>query len=74
MAAVAVMALAGGAIGYFGDRCRWYESILLIAGAVLLIWPGLATDLIGLVVVGAIFLLQKRRHAAATISGPLPTA
>ena len=38
---------------------------LLIAGAVLLIWPGLVTDLIGLGVVGTIFLLQKRRYAVA---------
>jgi TRAP transporter 4TM/12TM fusion protein len=65
MSALAVMALAGGAIGYFGDKCKWYESVLLIAGAVLLIWPGLATDLTGIVVVGTIFLLQKRRHAVA---------
>ena len=62
---LAVMALAGGAIGYFGDKCRWYEAILLIGGAVFLIMPGLATDLIGIVVVGAIFILQKRRNALA---------
>lgn len=62
---LAVMALAGGAIGYFGDKCKWYESLLLIGGAVFLIWPGLATDLVGIVVVGAIYVLQKRRHAAA---------
>ena len=61
---LAVMALAGGAIGYFGDQCRWYEAILLIGGAVFLIMPGLTTDLIGIVVVGAIFFLQKRRNAA----------
>jgi len=65
VSALAIMALAGGAIGYFGDKCKWYESLLLIAGAVLLIWPGLATDLIGIVEVGTIFLLQKRRHAVA---------
>jgi TRAP-type uncharacterized transport system fused permease subunit len=65
VSALAVIALAGGAIGYFGDTCKWYESILLIAGAVFLIWPGLTTDLIGIFVVGIIFLLQKRRHAGA---------
>jgi UPF0716 family protein affecting phage T7 exclusion len=32
---------------------------------VFLIWPGLATDLIGLTVVGALFIFQKRRHASA---------
>ena len=69
VSALAVMALAGGAIGYFGDKCRWYESLLLTAGAVFLIWPGLATDLIGLVVVGALFIIQKRRHASAEKAG-----
>jgi TRAP transporter 4TM/12TM fusion protein len=65
VSALAIMALAGGAIGYFGDKCKWYESGLLIAGAVFLIWPGLTTDLLGMGVVGAIFLLQKRRYAVA---------
>jgi TRAP-type uncharacterized transport system fused permease subunit len=64
----------GGAIGYFGDECKWDESPLLIAGAVFLLWPGLAPDLIGLVVVGALFIFQKRRHAAAEKSGSLPAA
>lgn len=60
-----VMAMAGAVMGYFGDKCRWYEWVLLAAGALLLLKPGLATDLIGLAVVGIIFGLQKKRHAAA---------
>ena len=65
VSALAVMALAGGVIGYFGDKCKWYEILLLIGGAVLLIWPGLVTDLVGIVIVGAIYVLQKWRHAVA---------
>lgn len=65
ISALAVMALAGGAIGYFGSRCRWFESVLLIAGALLLIMPGLASDVMGIIVVGSIFVLQKRRPSAA---------
>lgn len=74
MSALAVMSLAGGAIGYFGGRCRWFESILLVAGALLLIMPGLVTDLIGFIVVGAIFILQKRRTAASAGSEPFAAA
>jgi TRAP transporter 4TM/12TM fusion protein len=60
-----VMAMAGAAMGYFGDRCRWYESILLAVGALLLLKPGLITDLMGLGFVTVIYVLQKRRHAIA---------
>jgi TRAP-type uncharacterized transport system fused permease subunit len=60
-----VMAMAGAVMGYFGDKCRWYEWVLLAAGALLLLKPGLASDLAGLAVVGIIFGLQKKRHAAA---------
>jgi TRAP transporter 4TM/12TM fusion protein len=60
-----VMAMAGAVMGYFGDKCRWYEWVLLAAGALLLLKPGLVSDLVGLAVVGIIFGLQKRRQAAA---------
>lgn len=64
--------LTCSAIGHFGGRCRWFESVLLIAGALLLIMPGWVTDLIGIIVVGAIFGLQKKRQAFAdaTVSFP----
>jgi TRAP-type uncharacterized transport system fused permease subunit len=71
VSALAVMALAGGAIGYFGGRCRWFESILLIAGALLLIMPGFVTDLMGIIIVGAIFALQKNRQAFADAAARL---
>ncbi|MCU0592153.1 MAG: TRAP transporter permease [Desulfobacterales bacterium] len=63
-----VMAMAGAVMGYFGDKCRWYEWVLLAAGALLLLKPGLVSDLVGLAVVGIIFGLQKRRQAAAAAS------
>jgi TRAP transporter 4TM/12TM fusion protein len=68
VSALGVMAMAGVAMGYFGDRSRWYESLLLALGALFLLKPGLATDLIGLSLVVGIYLLQKRRHAVAAAS------
>ncbi len=65
VSAAAIFSLAGAAMGYFGDRCRWYESLMLFGGSVFLIMPGLATDLIGLAIVSVIFIYQKRRHAAS---------
>ena len=61
-----VIAMAGVAMGYFGDRCRWYESIPLAVGALLLLKPGLITDLIGLGLVVIIYVFQKRRHTVAS--------
>ena len=65
VAAAATIALAGAAMGYFGDRCRWYESLMLFGASVFLIMPGLATDLIGLALMSVIFIYQKKRHAAS---------
>jgi TRAP-type uncharacterized transport system fused permease subunit len=65
VSAAAIFSLAGAAIGYFGDRCSWYESLMLFGSSVFLIMPGLATDLIGLALVSFIFIYQKRRHAAS---------
>jgi TRAP transporter 4TM/12TM fusion protein len=61
---IGVMAVSGVAMGYFGDRSRWYESILLAVGAFCLLKPGLITDLIGFALVGALYLYQKRRRAS----------
>ncbi|MBN1833813.1 MAG: TRAP transporter permease, partial [Deltaproteobacteria bacterium] len=33
VSALGVMAMAGAAMGYFGDRNRWFESLLLAVGA-----------------------------------------
>jgi TRAP-type uncharacterized transport system fused permease subunit len=66
VSALGVMAMAGVAMGYFGDRCRWYESLLLAAGALCLLKPGLITDLIGLGLVTIIYVFQKKRHASAS--------
>jgi TRAP transporter 4TM/12TM fusion protein len=62
VAATAVVALAGICMGYFGDRCKWYESILLIAGVACLLRPDPITDLIGLFLVSAVYICQKRRR------------
>ena len=65
VSALGVMAMAGVVMGYFGDKNRWYEAILLAVGALFLLKPGLITDLIGLSMVAVIYIIQKRRHAIA---------
>ncbi len=60
-ALLGMYALSGGLCGFVQDHCTWYERILLIAGGMGMIIPGVLTDVIGLVVVGSIFILQRLR-------------
>ena len=65
VSALGVMAMAGAVMGYFGGRCKWYESLLLAIGALFLLKPGFITDLIGLGTVILIYIFQKRRQLLA---------
>jgi TRAP-type uncharacterized transport system fused permease subunit len=58
--------LAAGLHGYLLRACRLWESVALVVAALLLIKPGLATDLLGLGLAGGILALQwlERRRAA----------
>jgi len=65
-AIVGVVALAAGAECWFmGRGTSWFQTGLLLAAALLLIKPGLATDLIGFGLLGTVFILwalhKKRR-------------
>jgi TRAP transporter 4TM/12TM fusion protein len=58
-AIIGTICLAGGAMGYFVKKTHWLERILLIAAALLLIKPGLKTDIVGFVLLGIVFATQK---------------
>ena len=58
-AAIGVYALSAGAMGFFLRPLLWAERIILFGAAVLLIDPGITTDIIGFVALGAVFLNQK---------------
>ncbi len=56
--------------GYFLHHMRWYERILTAVGGLLLIYPGIVTDVIGLALVGATLLIQlltKKKLSNATV-------
>ncbi len=61
-ATVGVICLAAGMVGYLLTRARWYERLLLIAAALVLIKPGLVTDLAGFALVGLTVALQLMRQ------------
>ena len=71
-ACIGVVALAVAAEGFLFEKVSLLERGLLFAGALTLIVPGLATDLIGLVLVGAGIARQVmniRRRRIQTVEG-----
>lgn len=58
---VGMVGLASGSTGFFKTNCKLWERILLIAGGLLLIDPGTITDLAGIGIIAAIYLLQRAR-------------
>jgi UPF0716 family protein affecting phage T7 exclusion len=49
------------------DKCTWYEQALLIAGGLCMIVPGLITDTFGLVALGFVIFMQKKRVRVAQV-------
>jgi len=68
-ASIGVICLAGGLHEHFFlGRASWWERLLLIAAALVLIKPGWATDLVGIVLIAVTLasqLLRRRRSGAA---------
>ena len=61
---IGMFGVASGLEGYMLRNASWWERLLSIVGGLLLIYPGLVTDLIGFGLVGlvaVIQLLEKRR-------------
>ena len=55
---VGIFAVSAALEGYFLHHMAWYERILSVAGGLLLIYPGIVTDVIGLALVGVTILLH----------------
>jgi TRAP-type uncharacterized transport system fused permease subunit len=62
--------LAAGIIGYLSAPTSVWERAVLLAGALLLIFPGAWSDAAGIVCFAVVFLAQRRRGVAVgAISG-----
>jgi TRAP-type uncharacterized transport system fused permease subunit len=67
MAGVGILMLGAGLIGYFQRPTRPVERVLLLAGSLLLIFPGFWTDFAGLSCLVIVLLSQRAaRTAGAT--------
>jgi len=71
-AILGMFAFSAGIQGYFIVRAKIWERISFFIIAILLIWPGLWTDLIGLGGMSLIYLLQRgRRSKLKGVVGPI---
>jgi len=69
-ATLGILMLAAGIIGYLSAPTRPWERAMLLAGALLLIFPGAWSDAAGLAAFGVVYLSQRRRGVAVgAISG-----
>jgi TRAP transporter 4TM/12TM fusion protein len=74
-ATLGIVMLAAGLIGYLRAPTRLWERVVLLAGAVLLIFPGVVGDLTGLAAFVAVMLSQRgggRAVAGAERPSPAP--
>ncbi len=70
---VGVVALAAGLEGYFIREARWWERVLFIGAAFMLIKPGLYTDLAGLgLLLFALGLQRLRPRSAVALAAGSP--
>ena len=64
---IGIFAVSASLEGYFLHHMKWYERLACVAGGLLLINPGIVTDVIGLalvaVVLGVQFLSKKKQIA-----------
>ena len=61
---IGMYGVASGLEGYMFRNASWWERLLSIAGGLLLIYPGIVTDAIGLALVGLVVVIQllEKRH------------
>jgi len=67
---VGIFAVSASLEGYFLHNMKWYERIISVAGGLLLIYPGIVTDLIGLsmvALVAAYQIITKKKAAPAAV-------
>ncbi len=56
---IGIFAVSSSLQGYLLHRMSWIERILSIAGGLLLIYPGIVTDAIGIAIVAVVLIIQK---------------
>ncbi len=55
---IGIFGVSAALEGFFLHRMTWYERIISAVGGLCLIFPGLVTDIVGIALVGFVFILQ----------------
>jgi TRAP transporter 4TM/12TM fusion protein len=71
-ATLGIVMLGAGLIGHLRAPTRPWERALLLAGAVLLIFPGVVSDLVGLACFAAVVVSQRSWRRELTPTPPMP--
>ncbi len=64
---IGIFGVSASLEGYFFHNMTWYERILSAVGGLLLIYPGLVTDLIGLGLVAIVLVIQLLTKKKAAV-------
>ena len=65
---VGIIAIASGLSGFLILPLRKYESAMIIIGGLLMVHPGIPTDIIGVVLIAGTYMLQKMREKNVPLS------
>ena len=68
---IGIFGVSSALEGFLLHRMQWFERIFCVAGGLLLIYPGIVTDVIGLTLVGAVLIFQlltKKKENATTLA------
>lgn len=68
-ALIGVTCLAGGLSGYLMEKTPPWQRLMLLAAAIVLIKPGLATDLVGMVLIAIVLAAQFATARATRLRG-----
>lgn len=70
-AIIGIIGVACAVEGWFLREAVWYERVILFTGSIFMIIPGLMTDLIGIVILLAVYLLQKMHKKPVIIDNQI---
>ena len=65
---IGIIGVASGLAGHLILPLRAYERALIIIGGLLMVHPGIPTDIVGIVLISGTYLLQKLRQKNAPLA------
>lgn len=65
---IGMVGLSAAMIGCLVKPMHWLERLLMFVGGLLMIQPGLVTDMVGFLLLAAVFFVQQRRSKAEACS------